>query len=519
MVLQPRDGGAPPARQASAAPDQAEVSAGEGGAGAPDQAGSLSIAVLPFVNMSPDKDNEYFSDGISEELLNVLAKVNSLRVASRTSAFAYKGKELPVSQIASELAVDNVVEGSVRKAGNRVRITAQLIDGHTDRHIWSDTYERQLDDIFEIQEEISNAIVDALKIALNVDERQAVSLAQRPTDDPEAYEIYLRGRSLWRQRGGDNVRAAIALFHQAVERDPDFAAAWESLAAATGSLSNWSNVTPQESLDEAIGYARKALALDPKRAEARAIVAEYHGQHWEWAEMMDEYRQVIADAPNSGLLRQWRAEVLENLGYSKAALEEALKGYELDPALPVLSNVITYVAYAAGRDDLSLKHWKIASELGLERAATNNALQLLVKRGEFEPIIEANGWTQDQVPLCLRAMRDPELVPKLAAAMQNLDPYSNKQVTPIMDGIGQLDMCYALVGDDQGEMDMIESGVRTLTWYGIQPLWFPDEDKHRLRQMPQFKKLVRDMGLVDYWREAGWPDLCHPKGEDDFECD
>jgi len=481
--------------------------------------GTQSIAVLPFVNMSPDADNEYFSDGISEELLNVLVKVSALHVASRTSAFAYKDKDLPLTQIASELNVDHVLEGSVRKAGNRVRITAQLIDARNDRHLWSETYERELDDIFDIQEEISNAIVEQLKIALNVDQAQALSRAQRPTDNTEAYEAYLQGRHLWRLRGEPNIRAAIEQFKKAVEIDPQFAAAWESMAAATGSLASWSIVTNEEALDEAIVYARKALALDPKRAEARAIVAEYHGMHYQWVEMMREYDQVIADAPNNALLHQWRAEILDNLGYTQAALEEALAAYELDPAMPVVNNVLIYIGYSAGREDLVMKHWKIATELGLKAAADRNIAPLFLMRGEVAKLIDIQGWEAGEVPLCVRAFADPALVPELAAALKDLDTLSAEQTAPIIGTINGLDQCYTLVGDDDGAVNMVEKAMREFNWYAVNTFWQPDEGTKRLRQHPRFRALMEEMGLVDYWRDNGWPDRCRAAGADDFACD
>ena len=166
-----------------------------------------SIAVLPFVNMSDDPDNEYFSDGISEELLNVLVKVEGLRVASRTSSFSFKGKDTPIPDIAEALKVEHVLEGSVRKAGDTVRITAQLIDVKTDSHLWSETYDRKLEDVFVIQDEISAHIVEALRVALGAGE--VAQTSGRPTDNLQAYEDYLRGRHFWQRRGGDNIQKAI----------------------------------------------------------------------------------------------------------------------------------------------------------------------------------------------------------------------------------------------------------------------------------------------------------------------
>ena len=192
-----------------------------------------SIAVLPFVNMSDDPANEYFSDGIAEELLNALVKVKGLRVAARTASFAFKeNKTISIPDIAQSLNVDHVLEGSVRKAGNTVRITAQLIDVRTDRHLWSGTYDRELEDIFAIQDEIAGQIVQALKIALGAGGQEAVAHFLQPTENLDSYELYLQGRSFWQRRGEDNIRRAIDLFEQATQPDPQLARAWASLAAA-----------------------------------------------------------------------------------------------------------------------------------------------------------------------------------------------------------------------------------------------------------------------------------------------
>ena len=187
--------------------------------------GDKSIAVLPFVNMSSDKDQEYFSDGISEELLNLLAKIPKLRVISRSSAFSYKGKDVKLAQVAKELNVAHILEGSVRKAGNKVRITAQLIEARSDTHLWSNTWDRELDDIFAVQDEIAAAVVEQLKITLLGEAPKAKEV------NPEAYALFLQGRQLRRQNTPEAFEQAIALFQQALAIDPNYAAAWEQLAA------------------------------------------------------------------------------------------------------------------------------------------------------------------------------------------------------------------------------------------------------------------------------------------------
>jgi TolB-like protein len=189
---------------------------------------TVSLAILPFTNMSPDPENEYFSDGVSEELISLLMRVDGLRVPSRTSSFAWKGQSRDIREIARELQVGHILEGSVRKAGNRVRITAQLIDTTTDTHLWSQTWDRDLEDIFAIQEDIAGHIVDSLQVVLD---REAIQL--RPTENLAAYSLYLEGRQLF-QRRGDGLAEAVRLLREAVRLDPDFAEAWATLSLAYG---------------------------------------------------------------------------------------------------------------------------------------------------------------------------------------------------------------------------------------------------------------------------------------------
>ena len=190
-----------------------------------------SIAVLPFTNLSGDASKDYFSDGMSEELLNLLARVPGLKVASRTSAFAYKGRNVDIRQVGTELGVETVLEGSVRQAGDQVRITAQLIDTESGFHLWSETYDRKLEDIFAVQDEIAQAIVDRLRIQLAPEEQQLAQREKAPTQDVEAYELYLQARAIWKRRGEENLRRAIELYQAALGKDPAFARASAALAS------------------------------------------------------------------------------------------------------------------------------------------------------------------------------------------------------------------------------------------------------------------------------------------------
>src|SRR5512139_1861074 len=224
-----------------------------------------SIAVLPFTNLSGDASKDYFSDGMSEELLNLLARVPGLQVASRTSSFAYKGRNLDIREVGRELGVETVLEGSVRQSGDQVRITAQLIDAETGFHLWSETYERRLADIFQVQDEIAAAIVDKLRIELAPQEQRLAVRDKAPTQNVQAYEFYLQGRDVWKRRGEDNLRKAIDLYQRAIGLDPGFARAHAALASAYVVLPGYTPGPGDEAqlLPMAETAARRALSIDP----------------------------------------------------------------------------------------------------------------------------------------------------------------------------------------------------------------------------------------------------------------
>ncbi len=475
-----------------------------------------SIAVLPFVNMSADADNEYFSDGISEELLNVLVKVNALRVASRTSSFNYKGSDLSMTEIARELGVRHILEGSVRKAGNRVRITAQLINAESDRHVWSETYERELVDIFDIQEEISNNIVTALKIALNVDETAAMGRAQRPTENPKAYELYLQGRFAWRQRQEDNIRRSIELFEKALVIDPDFARAHEALATAWSVLPSWSDLSNSESTLNGKPHAIRALELDPTLSEARAVLAEAIFNEHRWADGLAEYRKAIDNDPRNPTLHQWLSEALGYMGYSSRALEQMQIAYHLDPTSPVINQSMVWLASANREDDLALKHAAITRSLGLADRAVLNAIDSLGRKGDWATIF---AWldSQDNVPpvatSCMRSRRDPTLREQLPAQLDEyIKSLGDKQPLP---GIVS---CLARTGQVERAAKLALVDVKD-DWQDIFQFWFSDTATGAMRQTQAFRTALEELGLPDFYREYGWPDLCRPVGDEGFECD
>jgi len=459
-----------------------------------------SIAVLPFVNMSDDPNNEYFSDGISEELLNVLVKVEGLRVASRTSSFSFKDKDVPIPEIADALNVEHVLEGSVRKAGDTVRVTAQLIDVRTDSHLWSETYDRKLEDIFVIQDEISAHIVEALKVALGAGE--VVRTAEQPTQNLDAYEDYLRGRHFWSRRGEDNIRKAIELFGRATTTDPGFARAWSSLAAAHITLPTYSETeTVETHRPLARQYAEKALSLDQTLADAHAVLGDLARLDDDWLRAESHYRQAIELEPSNPTGYLWYAEHLGAVGKVESCLVKALKAVELDPFNAGANSVAGYAFAANGDLDNAAKLTRAAIDLG-HPYAIYDLVELYIEAGETgkaRDIVETEIGPVDEsakegFERFFAALDDPNAVEAYFDWVQ--DNFPDEPMFVAVDNIrlGRIDVAMDLLADMR------------ITGNDWMALWLPFATP--LRRHAGFNALLQNHGLVDYWDEIGWPDAC-----------
>ena len=469
-----------------------------------------SIAVLPFVNMSDDPGNEYFSDGIAEELLNVLIKVEGLRVVSRTSSFAFKGKDISIPDIARKLNVDHVLEGSVRKAGNTVRVTAQLIDVRTDSHLWSGTYDRELEDIFAIQDEISGQIVQALKIALGASDQEAMAHARKPTENLEAYELYLKGRYFWQRRGEDNIRHAIDLFEQATAIDPQFARAWSSLAAAHMTMPVYSDASFAEQHPLAVSAAQKALMLDDTLAETYAVLGDLAHFNKKWAEAEAYFLHAITSEPRNSTAHLWYGEHLTSLGRIRDGLEETLIAYQLDPLHGATNNVLAQIYIML--DDLHnmLKYSAAAADLGNIGGLRLQAMANL-RFGEVDRAIElAEQYDEENAKISRLTFLKLLIEAKVDAEKSQvfLETLTEHEIAlpiwislPGYVGFGKVDDAYRLA-------NMYGNRDRTGYWSF---LWLPD--MVAFRQDPRFAELVTELGLMDYWREHGWPDVCQQTGD------
>ncbi|MFC2163785.1 protein kinase [Acidobacteriota bacterium] len=293
-----------------------------------------SIAVLPFTNMSADPEQEYFCDGMAEEIINSLTHIKDLRVIARTSAFAFKGKHEDIREIGRKIDVDTILEGSVRKSGNQIRITAQLVNVTDGSHLWSDRYDRELNDVFAIQDEISLAIVDNLKVKLLQKEKD--KLVKRYTEDLEAYQLYLKGNYFINKYALDEVQRGLGYFHEAITKDPNFALALCGIGTAYVSFGTLSLLPADEAFSNAKDYLTKALAIDNSIAEihvALARIALFY--EWDWQEVEKRQERALALNPGSGEVHAWFSWYLVIAGRYAEAIAEVKKAQELDPLLPL----------------------------------------------------------------------------------------------------------------------------------------------------------------------------------------
>jgi adenylate cyclase len=319
------------------------------------------VAVLPFANMSPDPNDEYFADGMTEELIDRLAHVKGIEVIARTSVMSYKKKEKKVTEIAKELLVGSVVEGSVRKAGNRVRVTAQLINGATEGHLWSEHYDGNLDDIFAVQSEIAEKVAGELKVQLVDDERKTIE--KKPTENMEAYNNFLRGRELFREGGEPLLWQALKLYEKAVELDPSFARAHVGVAECHQGLANAGYEPRDVMLSIVKASLKRALDLDPDLAEAHASLAVLYLHEDDLQRTESEAKRALELNPS--LPEPY--DMLFELSAEKEEPEEMVKhaeaAYRLDPIRPVYIGSIGQVYLWTGREKEALEHWRKTEHL------------------------------------------------------------------------------------------------------------------------------------------------------------
>ena len=475
-----------------------------------------SVAVLPFVDLSDGQVHQYLGDGIAEEVINLLADMDGLGVAARTSSFAFRDSSSTAMEIAEKLRVGTILEGSIRHSGTRIRVTAQLIDAQTGYHIWSKNYDRTFGEVFEVQDDIAFNIAQSLKLTL--DENDQPDSRSATTGDIEAFALYLKGRELFNHRirlRTEGLRQALDYFSKAVDQDPTFARAHAGIASVYWLLPSYDDSLDQETYFElSEASAHFALEFDPVSTEALGALASVHSERGDIEQAAALFEQIRTIGSNDTNIDFWAAMLHLRLGYFVELIEPLTEVYRLDPlnehigwslaaalnfsgkpaeAASILNGLqhFTYRQYVLGLTAINQRNYPQARELLRDTRMRSGVL----------PAVYAD--------LLVDALEDPGLAEETA----------QKFVSAV--GNGDLESCVGfesllILGSPQA-FDLGIDPLSDLTRIQIHAqVW--NNWSVAVRQDPRFKDWVEKLGYVDFWRKNGWPDRCRPTGPDDFEC-
>ncbi len=481
----------------------------KGDAATPAVADRNSIAVLPFANMSGKPDQDYFADGMTEELLNVLAKLPQLQVVARTSVFQFKGQGGDVREIGRKLGVSHIVEGSVRRDGEQVRVTAQLIRVADGIHLWSETYDRELKGVFALQDDIARRIASELKLSLGAD----LPVAERAEIAPAAYDEYLKGRVLHRQR--KDMPAAIAHLRAAVELEPDFGAAWAALSLAYEVVPMFATPEELRRLGDVVALeksaAARAAALQPDAATSEHALANDARANFRYAQAERHYLRAMQIDPGYPDVLEDYSELLAMVGRTEEAASAARKLVTLEPYTAVFWGKVYVTAKQLGRQaevEEAVVRWR---EIGSEMRAALGMYYYLLQRGHLD---------EAQAELALLRQRTPEfgendqVLLRWARREPGADDAKARRL--IAEDADYLDYAAA-----RGDPDLYFTTVAAARRDMYQKYLFIHISRPVGQPMladPRAKKALAEYGFVAYWREKGWPALCRPLGSDDFEC-
>jgi TolB-like protein/DNA-binding winged helix-turn-helix (wHTH) protein/Tfp pilus assembly protein PilF len=455
-----------------------------------------SLAVLPFESLSSDASQDYFADGMTDELISDLGQVSALRVVSRTSVMAYKHARKPLPQIARELNVDAVVEGTVLRSGEQVRITAQLIEASADKHLWSQSYEGALRDTLALQNKVAKAIADQIGISLNPQEQAALKNVK--VVNPEAYVSYLKGRYFWNKRTADSLKVALAYFNQAIEEDPKFAQAYSGLADTYALLGDWQYavMTPKEALPKAKAAAIKALELDRALGEAHNSLAFcLDGFDWDFDSAGKEFRRAIELNPGYATAHHWYAWHLSLLGRYDEAIAEMRKAENLDPLSLIINADLAELLALAHSSDESIRQSRKTIEMDPNFGLAHNHLgQAYLQKQMYD---EAAAELQKAVhlsgnsPTCIASLARAYVASGKRSEAAKLLNGLKKRSNPGYSHALEIAVIYAALGDTDQAMNWLEQGYEERFNPGV--LLRPGFDP--LRSDPRFQDLVRRVGL------------------------
>jgi TolB-like protein/DNA-binding winged helix-turn-helix (wHTH) protein/Flp pilus assembly protein TadD len=458
--------------------------------------GIRSIAVLPLENLSGDASQNYFADGMTDELITDLAQISALRVISRTSVMVYKGARKPLPQIARELNVDAVVEGTVLRSGEQVRITAQLIEASTDKHLWSQSYEGELRDTLALQNRVASAIADQIRI--NLTPQEQAELKNVKVVNPEAYESYLKGRYFWNKRTADGLKAALAYFNQAIEEDPKYAQAYSGLADTYALLGDWQYavMAPKEALPKAKAAAIKALELDSTLGEAHSSLAVcLDGFDWDFDTAEKEFQRAIELSPGYATAHHWYAWHLSHTGRNKEAIAEMRKAEDLDPLSLIINTDLAELLVLTHYYDESIRQSHKTIEMDPNFALAHNQLgQAYFQKQMYEPAIaelEKSVQLSGGSPTCIANLARAYAASGRRSEAEKLLSDLKKRSSPSASLASQIAIVYAALGDKDQAMNWLEKGYEERFNPGA--LLRPGLDP--LRSDPRFQNLIRRIGL------------------------
>jgi TolB-like protein/DNA-binding winged helix-turn-helix (wHTH) protein len=455
-----------------------------------------SIAVLPLKNLSNDPEQDYFADGITEAVITDLGKVGALRVISRTSVMRYKDTRKPLPEIAGELQVDVLVEGTVARSGNHVRITANLVQASPERHLWAESYERDLRDVITLQNDVANAIAREIQVNLTPQERSR--LATSRTVNPEAYQLYLKGRYFWNRRTQEGLKKAIDYFNQAIAVDPNYALAYSGVADCYPPLAYLGYVPPNEALSRAKASAAKALEIDESLAEAHATLgAEKMFQKWDWVGSEKEFKRSIELNPGYATAHSWYAQDLLAMSRFREGLEESKRAQQLDPFSLIINAGLAHRLYWARQYDqaieqsqktieldpnFALAHW----DLGLEYEQTGAPGQAIAEMTKAVSLSESNSLMMAGLGHAYAVSGNRAAALKIArdlekrSHMEYVDPYA-------------IALVYAGLAGKNQAFDYLEKAYEQrsplFSFLNVEQMLDP------IRSDPRFQQLVHRVGL------------------------
>ena len=456
-----------------------------------------SVAVLPLENLSGDPSQEYFADGMTDQLIATLGQISALRVISRTSVMAYKGSRKPLPQIARELNVDAVIEGSIMRSGGRVRITSQLIEAAVDRHLWAHSYDGDLRDTLALQSRVARAIAEEIRV--NVQPKEQAALGDVKAVNPEAYEAYLKGRYFWNKRTVDGLNKAKAYFDEAVAKAPDYAQAYSGLADTYALLGDWQFgvMASRQALPAAKAAAMRALELDSSLGEAHTSLGfALSGFDWEWAAAEQEFRRAIDLTPGYATAHHWYAWHLSLMGRHGEAIAEMRKARNLDPLSLIINADLAEILLIAHFDDESVQQSRTTIAMDPAFALAHNQLAeaYLQKHMRDEAIAEFQKAVQlsEGSPICTANLARAYASAGRNAEAEQLLAGLKRRSNAAYSNAAEIAMVYAALGENAQAMAWVERGYDERFNPGV--LLRPGFDA--LRADPRFRDIVRRVGLT-----------------------